>query len=573
MDPGDPLQRSLETAFGMSEFRPHQREIIEAVLRGTSTLAVMPTSAGKSLCYELPSQLLPGKTLVISPLISLMVDQVRHLHHRGLAALAFSSHDPAEETHRKLEELRSGPTRLIYAAPERLWQREFLSAAESVQWSLLAVDEAHCISQWGHDFRPFYRLLPYFRERIGSPPLLALTATAPTAVQHDIVREFQTPMEKFVVPMDRPNIRYGVKTLASEEERIAYVTDLLGRTEGRILCYVARRRDTERWADLLRKRLRDEVLPYHAGLLPEERTRYQEEFMRGHARIVVATNAFGMGIDKEDVRAVVHIGLPGSLEAYSQESGRAGRDGLPSVALLVLVPQPDIAQRQYLLDVSEPDEAWVRARLAEGATLRPGEHWHVAVGPEESEKARLFLSYLAERRVLHPKHWGDPWFPVTLVRPLTDRDAEYVLDRLHHWREVRRQHFTVMQDYARTQECRRDFLLRYFGHHAHRRTEACCDVCDGAHWEPRPPALVLAGPVPENFCRKHGMLLQHAPGGARLCRLCRRELEVPASEPATQTSPVSATEGQARDPSPTEPLGTIPPSNDPGLVARGPAPE
>ncbi len=407
------LEAKLQEHFGFSQFRPLQTEIIAEVLSGHSAVGVLPTGAGKSLCYQLPAMLLPGVTLVISPLISLMKDQTDSLVARGIPAFAVNSHDTLGEGRDKLAAMAGGQAKLVFVAPERLQNPAFLAACARVQISLLAVDEAHCVSQWGHDFRPEYQQIPAFHQAIGRPPLLALTATARPNVQQDLVQQLGIPGARlFRASANRPNLWLGMETCRTEVERRAVLAHLLREQSGSAVIYVTSRREAETLAEHLTELLGEAVACYHAGMAAEERTAVQNQFMTDLVRVVVATNAFGMGIDKPDIRTVLHAGVPDSLEAYFQEIGRAGRDGAPARCIMVLIPGRDTKLREFLVQQS-------------------GE-------PHVAERFRWVCTYV----------------------------------------------------YSQS-ECRRTFLMRYFGEQCPPEPAACCSTC---HPFPMPDrALLPAG--------------------------------------------------------------------------------
>jgi len=332
---GDPAQ-CLEKVFGYETFRPGQRELVEAVLAGRDAIGVLPTGSGKSLTYQLPARLLGGVALVISPLIALMKDQVDAMGRLGIRATFLNSSLEAEERRRRVLGIRRGEYELVYAAPEGL-EASVGAALEGTRLSLVAVDEAHCISHWGHDFRPAYRKLAGLRERFGAAPVLALTATATRRVAADISQQLgmRDPFE-YRGSFFRKNLRLqalkkGDDGVSSREEIVAH---LRGRRGESGIVYCITRKSVESLAEFLRgKRIR--AVAYHAGLEAEERERVQDAFRSGAADVVVATVAFGMGIDKPDIRFVIHRDMPGSIEGYCQEIGRAGRDGAPSDCVLL----------------------------------------------------------------------------------------------------------------------------------------------------------------------------------------------------------------------------------------------
>lgn len=340
--------------FGLERFRPGQEETISAVLAGQNALCILPTGGGKSLCYQLPAVVRGGLTVVISPLIALMKDQVDRLQQLGVAAECInSSLSPDEQTDR-LDRVAAGEYRLVYVAPERLRSSRFLHAVERAGLGLLAVDEAHCISQWGHDFRPDYARIGRFRERMGQPQTIALTATATATVRDDIVRNLGLAAPRVVITgFARENLSFEVQTFSGNRQKDRALVELLSELDGAGLIYTATRKRCDEVAEMLRERTKRRVGVYHAGLLPDDRRAVQERFMADEFDVVVATNAFGMGIDKRDLRFVLHYNMPGTLEAYYQEAGRAGRDGLPSRCILLFAPGDRYVQ-EFFIEGSNP---------------------------------------------------------------------------------------------------------------------------------------------------------------------------------------------------------------------------
>lgn len=342
----NPILDTLNQVFGLQTFRPHQQEIILQVINGGDAFVLMPTGGGKSLCYQLPALHRAGIGIVVSPLISLMKDQVDSLQASGVNAAMYNSTLDARQARSVLEQLHNGHLELLYVAPERLMRADFLHSLESVPIALIAVDEAHCVSQWGHDFRPEYAALGELREHFPAVPLIALTATADPQTREDIVRVLGLgDARRFITGFDRPNIRYTVLEKQRPQQQLLRFLETQQNQSG--IVYTLSRKRAEEVAEFLAGRGHS-AAAYHAGLPAGTRQEVQERFLRDDIAIVVATVAFGMGIDKPNVRFVVHYDLPRHLEGYYQETGRAGRDGLAAEALL-LFGMGDVATARYQL--------------------------------------------------------------------------------------------------------------------------------------------------------------------------------------------------------------------------------
>jgi ATP-dependent DNA helicase RecQ len=380
---------TLLRSFGYADFRPGQVDVVASVLAGNDTLAVLPTGGGKSLCYQVPALVLPGLTIVISPLISLMKDQVDRLEGRGLCATFLNSTLAPSDVSRRLARAASGELKLLYVAPERFEGRDLLRALSRCRLALLAIDEAHCISEWGHDFRPSFRRIASGREKLGNPQTIALTATATPAVRGDIVRQLRLRQPRVIVAgFDRENLHYAVRTCGTDADKDGGLIAALREHHHPAIVYASTRASVERIARHV-TRLGIRAVAYHGGLDHEHRRGVQEDFMGGAVNIIVATNAFGMGIDKANVRLVVHHAMPGTLEAYYQEAGRAGRDGKAAHCLLLhtyrdrfthewfirgMYPARQVVERVYTALVGMnangriPDDGGVIARSAKVET-------------------------------------------------------------------------------------------------------------------------------------------------------------------------------------------------------------
>lgn len=343
----------LKTIYGYDSFRGQQADIVQHVIAGNNAFVLMPTGGGKSLCYQIPALSRPGMGLVVSPLIALMVDQVAALRQAGVRAEALNSNLQPDERRALWADIRSGHVSILYAAPETLLKPDVLDALEDVPLSLIAIDEAHCLSQWGHDFRPPYRQLDMLTERFPRTPRMALTATADEPTRAEILEHMRIDSrDAFIAGFDRPNIRYAI--MEKDNPRAQVKRFLRDHQNESGIIYCLSKRKTEETAEWLRSEGYD-ALSYHAGMAREDREANQIRFQHGEAIIMVATIAFGMGIDKPDVRFVVHIDLPSSIEAYYQETGRAGRDGLPS-DVLMLYGSDDIALRNRFIEESDASD-------------------------------------------------------------------------------------------------------------------------------------------------------------------------------------------------------------------------
>ena len=470
----DTLEAKLAEVFGYQRFRPGQREVIERLLQGRHTFAVFPTGAGKSLCYQLTAQLLPGITLVVSPLIALMEDQVEALARRGVhnATCLSSALDPTQIAAR-YNQLERGQYKLVYIAPERCDSPRFRQFVRSAPIDLLVIDEAHCISQWGHDFRPHYRSLSRRLPDLKRATVLALTATATPAVQDDIVRTLELPaMERVVGDFNRPNLRFEVVKINPRVHKDAWLLEVLSPGQEPAIIYTSTRKEAERvFAVLTGRGLR--VCLYHAGLEPESRTQAQRDFQYDQARIMVATVAFGMGIDKPNIRRIIHYHIPGSLESYYQEAGRGGRDGGPATCTL-LYSQHDVRIQRFFLDRSYPKPAQVIQLY--GIIRKAHPRAVTADGLAMASQLRE-ISVNAALQMLYEQGWLQvlPDGTYALTHPNVERPAvNFYAASQRKARDDER--LKKMLAYTDSTTCRRVHLLRYFGQPF---SPPChnCDVC------------------------------------------------------------------------------------------------
>jgi len=556
----------LKSAFGYDKFRPGQEAAVSAVLAGRDTVVILPTGGGKSLCFQVPALLKPGLTVVVSPLISLMKDQVDALVARGLPAAFINSTLSAAQVSDRLAKVDRGEIKLLYVAPERFDYGRTAERLRAAGVSLLAIDEAHCISQWGHDFRPSYLRVKDVRTALGSPTTIALTATATPDVRRDIIRQLGLVQpETIITGFDRPNLAYYVVPVTNDAEKEERIVEILKRYEGLAVIYATTRKAVDQLSGVL-IRAKVAAAGYHAGLDDARRREVQEAFMKEKIRAIVATNAFGMGIDKPNVRLVIHYTMPGTLEAYYQEAGRAGRDGKHSDVFLLHAfpdrftheffikgsyPEREIVEQTYAAlrklsdthglvsadanDLLRSIKAKASTKEIEGA-IRILEK-HRAVTQSSGEQSRVHVRLLAAPERIKRELTGEANQELGLLRALwrgvgsnlsiganvdldglppglggasrciplldaleqrqflvwerlgnglhlADRNAElskFAID----WALIDRRRaadiskLMAVQKYAYTKECRRGFVLKYFGDPAARSRCEGCDNCLG----------------------------------------------------------------------------------------------
>ena len=539
---------ALHRHFGYADFRRGQVDVVASVLSGRDPLGVLPTGGGKSLCYQVPALVLPGLTVVISPLISLMKDQVDRLEQRGIPAAFLNSTLEPEEIASRLRRAAAGELKLLYVAPERLEGTGLQRSLRASNIALLAVDEAHCISEWGHEFRPSFRRIAAVREALQIRQVVALTATATPRVRDDIAGQLSMRAPSVIVGgFDRPNLKYSVRPCRNDDEKTATLLATLKSHERPAVVYASTRSTVQRLArQLTRAGIR--AVPYHGGLDDDLRLEAQDAFMTGDVDAIVATNAFGMGIDKPNVRLVAHYAMPGTLEAYYQEAGRAGRDGADGQCVLLHAPD-DRGTHDFFIRAMFPERDEVERTYA---TLQANHVGGRVVSAPLGKEADASIRFLLQRRALTSQHGsrgtvhvrllatparvkrelcGPGWLlelgvlrglwrlgaregtalqldrlapgvPPRSIRGALERlrERQFVdvtevgggifltrpqasLSQLVDWDEVARRRASeiakldMMERYTQTNECRRGFVLKYFGETVARPTCGGCDNC------------------------------------------------------------------------------------------------
>lgn len=482
---------ALERWFGHRSFRLGQQEAIRDLLNGKPVVLVMPTGSGKSLCFQLPALLLPGITIVISPLIALMNDQVEGLVRKGIAATYLNSSLSPGQMQARLEQIALGKTKLVYVAPERLRNPAFIDALSRVETSLVTVDEAHCISQWGHDFRPDYLSIRRFLSLMPNARTIAVTATATPGVRDDIIAQLGLVQPAVhVTGFERPNLYLQASKCPTHQAKLLRVLELV-RAYGKGIVYCSTRKMTERVADLLAGRRLSPII-YHGAMGDQERARAADRFLQERAPVVVATNAFGMGIDRADIRFVAHWDIPGSVEAYYQEIGRAGRDGAQGWCEL-LYNYADVRTQQFFVDAANPKPSdiinlWqtIRQDCSSGPVVDTHEGWATRAGIKNSMTAGSALYTLVRAGLIRRE--SVPGSRSQSVQLDPDGDARVLPDLMRPLEAKRRadqDKLDTMVRYAGYRRCRHQFILSYFGDAT--RTCAGCDNCRRRKARPAAP--------------------------------------------------------------------------------------
>jgi ATP-dependent DNA helicase RecQ len=478
----------LESHFGFREFLEGQEDVVNAIVEGHDALVIMPTGGGKSLCYQLPALALEGITVVVSPLIALMKDQVDSLLEKKIPATFINSSLGQSEMNQRIDAMVRGEYRLVYIAPERFKSERFVQALAPLSIALFAVDEAHCISQWGHDFRPDYIRLKWALKDLGQPQVMALTATATPEVREDIIEQLglgkfgRQPPRVFVSGFARHNLTLGMTSTKGRVEKLARIVEFATQLKTGIV-YCATRKNVEKVAS----HLKGEKIPcvaYHAGLTDDQRTKAQTKFMNGDCGVAVATNAFGMGIDRADLRFVIHYDIPGSIEAYYQEAGRAGRDGEPS-RCEVLYNYADVRTQEFFVEGANPSRQVIanlynvlRQLGARGPVQLPISDIAELVPSTKNSMAVGSALYLLERANFIQREYrqGSRTYTTRLVEPIKPLDELPIdFERLDKKRERDFAKLHRMIEYADHHGCRHHFILKYFGD---TETGEGCTVCD-----------------------------------------------------------------------------------------------